>query len=429
VPSGYWFLGPEIALKSSFLATSVHQNRVGPPVRLKLFNTISMRKERFESILPARVKMFVCGPTIQDRIHAGQARTYIFYDVLARYLGYLGYRVDLILNITDIDESVVKGAKKKGSTVENFLERNENAFLRDMKNLRINTVGSFERVSKYVSVMVQQASALLRKGLAYKIGGTVYFDVNKFRDFGQLSHQSRDELYLRPLEISPKKRSQIDFSLWRATGVDEQRWESPWGLGTPGWHIQDTAVSIANFGPQYDIHGGARELIYPHHEAEIAQAEALTGLKPFVRYWVHTGLLTTDGGKKMSKSDGNVYYVRDLLRKHDVNAIRLYFAGLSHRRDAEFEEGSIERMEEKYWDWKSRVRSFGQRVAKGGANEKRGLEPFLAALDDDLDGSRAIKVLSSVVAKANEERDPRLLARLFAAIASASQILGIGLVD
>jgi len=245
---------------------------IGTPTRLKLFNTISMRKERFESLTPGQVKMFVCGPTIQDYIHVGHVRTYIFYDVLARYLRHLGFDVRFLLNITDIDDSIVKGAKRRRRTVENFLELNERAFLRDVKALGISTINSFERVSGYLPVMIQQASGLIRNGHAYRADGGVYFDVEKFPDFGRLSRQSRDELALRPLEISPKKRNQVDFSLWRPTTSKEQRWESPWGLGTPGWHIQDTAVSVANFGPQYDIHGGARELIYPHHEAEIAQA-------------------------------------------------------------------------------------------------------------------------------------------------------------
>ncbi|HLQ21118.1 MAG TPA: class I tRNA ligase family protein, partial [Nitrososphaerales archaeon] len=286
---------------------------------------------------------------------------------------------------------------------------------------------SFERVSGYLSVMIQQASGLIRNGYAYRADAGVYFDVEKFQDFGKLSHQSRDELALRPLEISPRKRNQTDFSLWRSTTGAEQRWESPWGPGTPGWHIQDTAVSVANFGPQYDIHGGARELIYPHHEAEIAQAEALTGLKPFVRYWVHTGLLTTDG-RKMSKSEGNVYYAHDLLRKHDVNSVRLYFAGLHHQRDVEFDEASIERMEEKYWEWRGKVQSIESRVPRKDTSDGGILTPFLRALDDDIDGSRAVKLLGSIVSEAARERDPRILGRLYAAIASASQILGVGLV-
>ncbi len=396
--------------------------------RLKLFNTISMRKERFESLTPAQVKMFVCGPTIQDYIHVGHVRTYVFYDVLARYLRYLGFDVRFLLNITDIDESIVKGAKRRRRTVESFLELNERAFLRDVKALGISTINSFERVSGYLPVMIQQASGLIRSGHAYRADTGVYFDVGRFPDFGKLSRQSRDELALRPLEISPKKRNQVDFSLWRPTTSTEQRWESPWGLGTPGWHIQDTAVSVANFGPQYDIHGGARELIYPHHEAEIAQVEALTGLKPFVRYWVHTGLLTTDG-RKMSKSEGNVYYAHDLLRRHDVNSVRLYFAGLHHRNDAEFDEDSIERIEERYWEWKGRVESVQRRMPREETTTDGGrLTPFLRALDDDIDGPRAVKLLGSMVGDAARERDPRLLARLYAAISSASQILGIGLV-
>ncbi len=372
--------------------------------------------------------MFVCGPTIQDSIHVGHARTYIFYDLLARYLKYLGYRVDFILNITDIDESIVKGAKRERQTIKVFLKRNEEAFLSDMKGLRISTVNSFERVSGYLPVMIQQTAGLIRNGSAYTADGSVFFDVSKFRDFGKLSHQTRDQLGLRPLEISPKKRNQIDFSLWRSTTGAEQRWKSPWGLGTPGWHIQDTAVTMANFGPQYDIHGGARELIYPHHESEIAQAEALTGLKPFVKYWVHTGLLTTDG-KKMSKSEGNVYYVHDLLRKHDVNALRLYFAGLPHRKDVEFNEGSIDTIEERYCELRSKAQVIRRRTSGRSTSDTRLLRPFRRALNDDLNGSLAIDRLAALINDGARESDAGRLGNLHGAIAAASKILGVGLVD
>ncbi len=382
----------------------------------------------FESITPGRVRMFVCGPTIQDYIHVGHARTYIFYDLLARYLKYLGYRVDLILNITDIDESIVKGAKRRRQTINSFLKRNEKAFLSDMKGLRISTADSFERVSRYLPVMIQQTAGLIRNGYAYTAGGSVFFDVSKFHDFGKLSHLTRDQLALRPLEISPKKRNQIDFSLWRSTTSAEQRWKSPWGLGTPGWHIQDTAVTMANFGPQYDIHGGARELIYPHHESEIAQAEALTGIKPFVKYWIHTGLLTTNG-KKMSKSEGNVYHVHDLLRKHDVNALRLYLAGLHHRKDAEFDEASIDRIEERYWGLRSKAQSIRRRMSRKSSSDTRLLQPFLRALDDDLNASLAIERLVALINEGARESDPGRLRNFDGAIAAGSKILGVALAD
>ncbi len=403
-------------------------NRSGISNGLKLFNTISERKETFESTMPGHVRMFVCGPTIQDYIHVGHARTYVFYDLLARYLKYLGYRVDFLLNITDIDESIVKGAKRERQTIRSFLKRNEEAFLSDMRGLRISTVNSFERVSRYLPVMIQQTAGLVRNGSAYIADGSVFFDVSKFHDFGKLSHQTRDQLALRPLEISPKKRNQIDFSLWRSTTSAEQRWRSPWGLGTPGWHIQDTAVTMANFGPQYDIHGGARELIYPHHESEVAQAEALTGLKPFVKYWVHTGLLTTDG-KKMSKSEGNVYYVHDLLRKHDANALRLYFAGLHHRKDAEFDEGSINRIEERYWELRSKAQVVRRRKSRKSSSDTRLLQPFLRALDDDLNGSLATDCLAALINEGARESDAGRLGNFDGAIAAASKILGVGLVD
>jgi cysteinyl-tRNA synthetase len=393
--------------------------------KLRLYNTLSRRKEVFHSISPWRVKMFVCGPTIQDYIHVGHARTYIFYDLLSRYLHHLGYSVEFLLNITDIDEHIVHRAKTEGMGIDQLQSKFGSAFLADLKALKIRSVTEVERVSKYLPRMIQQISQLLKQKNGYVADGSVYFDVNSYPYFGSLSHMTKSEFSLRPLEISSKKRNQYDFALWRRTTEQEQQWSSPWGAGTPGWHIQDTALSATSFGPQYDIHGGARELIYPHHEAEIAQMESLTGARPFVRYWVHTGLLTL-GRRKMSKSEGNVFYVRDVLKTYGAGALRLYLMRMHHTRDEEFHEGELKQWEEKYWSMCARFKSVKDRAASRGVTPTRQmLQPFLGSLSNDIDGKNAIDYLCTLLSRGAQERDVEISNRIFAATRIASTILGV----
>jgi cysteinyl-tRNA synthetase len=393
--------------------------------KLRIYNTLSRRKETFRSLTPERVRMFVCGPTIQDYIHVGHARTYLFYDLLARYFRYLGYRVEFLLNITDIDELIVHRAKTEGMKIDEFQSKFGGAFLADMETLRIRTVTNVERVSKYLPEMIRQVTQLVKRGNGYIADGSVYFDVNTFPYFGKLSHLTREELSMRPLEISSKKRNQYDFALWRGTTQEEQQWPSPWGRGTPGWHVQDTAVSATTFGSQYDIHGGARELIYPHHEAEIAQMESLTGVRPFVRYWVHTGLLTLER-RKMSKSEGNVFYVRDVLKTYSPNALRLYLMGMHHTRDYEFEERELKRWEEYYWSMCSRFKSVKNRAAsRDVTSAPRMLQPFLDSLSNDIESQSAIDYIVNLLSKGAKETDVERSTQIYRAPRAASNILGV----
>lgn len=382
--------------------------------------------KEFRSLEPGKVKMFVCGPTIQDYIHVGHARTYLFYDMLARYLRYLGNAVELVVNITDIDESIVKRARSEGKSIREFTEEHEAGFASDMKGLGINAV-AFDRVSDHVKDMIVQVQGLLDRGNAYRLGGNVYFSIDTFPGFGRLSKQSSYEISLRPLEIAEGKRNQADFSLWRESSKEEQRWESPWGLGTPGWHIQDTAVSYSHFGGQYDIHGGARELVYPHHEAQIAEVESLTGRKPFVGYWVHSGLLT-QRREKMAKSRGNVLRVREVLKEHSQGALRLYLLSMHHRKDAEFRERELRRWESRYSELRSNA---GKIRSRAGGRSKEGplVRAFLAALNDDLRTDRAIGMLVKEVSGAAKDGDPKRSSEALGLVEAASGILGVGLAE
>jgi cysteinyl-tRNA synthetase len=388
---------------------------------LRIFNTRTGKVEPFESLEPGKVKMFVCGPTVQDFIHLGHARTYLFYDLLARYLSYLGNEVDFVINITDIDEAIVKGARRESSTIEEFTSKYEKGFIEDMGRLGIK-IPSYDRVSRYVPEMISQVRGLLRKGHGYELGKSVYFSIDTFHEFGRLSGQTAQEISLRPLEIAEGKRNQADFSLWRDSGKDEQKWDSPWGKGTPGWHIEDTAVSHSHFGPQCDIHGGARELIYPHHEAQIAEMESLYGVRPSVKYWVHSGLLTISR-EKMAKSRGNAPRVREILRDYDANGLRMYLLGMHHRRDSEFDESELKTSEESFWD----LRSLAARVedkARRGAGSPALKDQFFAALDDDLHGKLAIRSLIRA-AREGVEGSPRGAAYAHRLLKAGSSILGI----
>ena len=380
---------------------------------------MSARKEIFRPLRPRAVTMFVCGPTVQSRIHLGHARTYIFYDALARYLRHLGYHVTFLMNITDIDETITKAARKEKADPLVFSRRMTSLFLEDLRRLKVTSVTRFEPVSKHIGEMVAQVQSLLEKGYAYKADGWVYFDTSRFGRWGRLSHQSKRDLSLRPLELSPMKKNLTDFGLWRPEELVVGRWRSPFGLGSPGWHIQDTAVTLPTFGPQYDIHGGAYELIYPHHEAEIAQAESITGVRPLVRYWVHTGLLNMEGNK-MSKSLGNVVTVDEALKAYSADELRFHFLSNHHREETDLRGlGAAQRR-------LSEMRRAARRFARSESSGGRSLEQFERALNDEFDSPRAIGWAAETLRAAAKEDEPKSGKLAWAAV-KAMSILGVDL--
>jgi cysteinyl-tRNA synthetase len=393
---------------------------------LILYNTMSMKKEPLRVAKGKALRMFVCGPTVQGFIHVGHARTYVFYDVLARYLSHLGYRVNFLVNITDVDDRITEAAKREGVKPGDIVRKYTGAFLEDMRGLDVRSVTSFERVSDYIGVMIDQITLLVGRKYAYLADGVVYFDTSKFHDYGKLSHQSKSELSLRPLELTPNKKNLLDFSLWRPEVLEEGKWDSPWGRGSPGWHIEDTAVSLTNFGPQYDIHGGAYELIYPHHEAEIAQGETLTGKKPLVRHWVHTGLVNLSG-RKMSKSAGNTHLVKEILREFSADELRYYLLSWRRWEDMEF---SIPRL-------RSSSKAFARAVAKAEklkgrakegveARKPRGvgqelLSTLYSVMDDDIDTPKAMEwVEEELIGTGSSEAAAR-----YSALRVVSDVLGV----
>lgn len=373
---------------------------------IRLFNTLTGRKEPLRP-LTKKVRMFVCGPTVYDYPHIGHARTYVSYDILARHILSSGYGLSFVVNITDLDDKVFERAHHDGVTYKEVSRRFTAAFLDDLRRLNIETITSFPHTSEYLPQAIEQISTLMKKGFAYTVGNNVYFDTSKFSRYGTFSGQSPLELKLRRLDPDPLKRSQSDFLLWRGEDAGNISWDSPFGRGKPGWHIEDTAISISTYGDQYDVHGGAIELIFPHHEAEIAQAEALTGKSPFVRHWVHSGLLRVED-QKMSKSLGNSIRLREVLRETDISLLRLYFAAHHYRQTFSWRKNDLKAFSRPLKDlqkaWKLAVQSSHSSKSNnnGGQNEalekvRRCSRVFYACLDNDLNTPGAVAALFRLV--------------------------------
>lgn len=307
---------------------------------LKVYNTLTRKKEDFRPIHGNRVNMFVCGPTVYDLSHMGHARTYIAYDIIARYLRFKGYSLFYLMNITDVDDKIIKRAKEENRKPIELAKEFTKKFYEDMDLLGINTINLFAKASEYIPEIISQIESLIQKKYAYVVNGDVYYDVTKFEDYGKLSHRSIDEIHKHRIEPDLKKKNPSDFSLWKSRKKDELAWDGPWSKGRPGWHIEDTAITITYFGPTYDIHGGALELIFPHHEAEIAQAEAYTGKKPLVKYWIHTGILNVRG-RKMSKSLDNFITIKDILIKYRPEVLRFFFAQSHYRSNVDFKDENL----------------------------------------------------------------------------------------
>ena len=307
---------------------------------LMVYNYMSRRKEEFKPLSPPHVKMYVCGPTVYDDSHIGHARTYVSFDVIRRYLEFKGYNVKYVSNITDIDDKIIKRANELGVSYAEISTRYMLSFFEDMKALNIKPASIHPLATAHIPDMIEIIETLIAKGYAYVADGDVYYDVRKFKDYGKLSKQSIEEMKAGArVEPSEKKKFPLDFALWKSAKPGEPSWPSPWGRGRPGWHIECSSMILRHLGPQIDIHGGGQDLIFPHHENEIAQSEAATG-KQFVKYWMYVGFLTIKG-HKMSKSLGNFITIKDALKKWDAEAIRLFMLSTHYRSPIDFTEDSM----------------------------------------------------------------------------------------
>lgn len=309
---------------------------------IKVYTTMTRQKEELK-VTNNKIKLFVCGPTVYDYSHIGHARTYISFDVIVRYLKHEGYSVFYLQNITDIDDKIIKRAKENNEDPLELSHRFEKEYLKDMETLNVSNVNFYARATEHMNEIINQIQDLIDKGYAYDTETGVYFDVSKFEDFGKLSNRNLDDLQNTRIQIDSTKKDPKDFALWKKQ--DEQPyWESPWGNGRPGWHIEDTAITEAYFGPQYDIHGGGLDLIFPHHDAEIAQMEASSGKEPLVEYWMHTGFLNVSG-EKMSKSLGNFITIKELLEIVTPEVYRFFVLSTHYRSPIDFSEDTLKQAE------------------------------------------------------------------------------------
>jgi cysteinyl-tRNA synthetase len=316
---------------------------------IKLYNTMTRRKEIFKPREGNKIKMFVCGPTVYDHSHIGHARTYISFDVIVRYLKYSGFTVFYLQNITDLDDKILKRAEELGSSPLELARRYEEKYLQDMKVLGVENVNFYARATEHIPEIINQIKILVEKGFAYETDKGVYFDESKFKDFGKLSNRNLEELNVHRIGPDTSKRNPGDFALWKKRKIEsdelEMVWDSPWGTGRPGWHIEDTAITDTYFGPQYDIHGGGLDLIFPHHEAEIAQMEAASGKNPMVKYWMHTGFLNVKG-EKMSKSLGNFITINDLLQEYSPDIFRFFVLSTHYRSPIDFSQEILQQSQQ-----------------------------------------------------------------------------------
>jgi cysteinyl-tRNA synthetase len=309
--------------------------------KLTLYNTLSRKKEEFKPINKQKVSLFVCGPTVYDFSHLGHARTYIMFDVIVKHLRHLGFKVFYLQNITDIDDKIIARARDNGVDPKELARQFEKEYLKDMKTLGVNSVNKYARASEYIPQIKSQIESLLKKQSAYETkDGSTFFDISSFPSYGKLSNQKTEELKDEGGHYHPDKKNQLDFALWKGPKPNE-----PWfPEGRPGWHIEDTAITETNFGPQYDIHGAGLDLIFPHHECEIAQMETISGKEPLAKYWMHTGFVEIKK-EKMSNSLGNFITIRDFLKTNKPEVLRYITLSKHYRSPIEYNDKIIQHAE------------------------------------------------------------------------------------
>ncbi len=379
---------------------------------MQLFNTQSGQVERFTA-RDGRVGVYVCGVTPYDTTHVGHAFTYLTFDALIRHLHAQGFEVTYVQNVTDIDDDILRKAAESGIAWDELGRRETANYLEDMRRLNVLPPDHFVRATDHVPEMLALIAALMARGNAYEANGSVYFSVASDPEFGKLSHLPRAEMLPIANERGnnpddPNKRDPLDFVLWQAAAPDEPTWESPYGPGRPGWHIECSAMATRYLGPTVDIHGGGEDLVFPHHECEVAQSELATGQEPFARYWVHVAMVEYQGAK-MSKSLGNLVLVRDVLRDYPADALRLYLASHHYRTPWEYREEEMDT----WAGFAGDLREAADFPAYG-IEEEVDVTPyrerFLNAIDDDLNTPAAIEALRDIgraILEAPEEEDVR----------------------
>lgn len=374
---------------------------------LKIYNTLTKQKEEFFPFNPPMVKMYMCGPTVYDYFHIGNARSFILSDIVRRYLEYKGYVVTFVMNLTDVDDKIIKKANQEGKSAKEVAEFYIKEFFSDIEKLKIKPATYYPRATEFMNDMIEMIKRLEEKGIAYNVDGNVFYDVSKFTGYGKLSGKNTDELEVGArVEVNEEKKHPLDFALWKKAKEGEPYWESPWGKGRPGWHIECSAMSCKLLGESFDIHAGGHDLIFPHHENEIAQSEAANE-KPFAKYWLHFGFLNINE-EKMSKSLGNFFTAREILKKYSAEAIRLFFAQAHYRGPLNFNDELLQAAEkgvEKIQNLADKVEEELQKNSNDGKKVEFDLkswyEKFEQAMDDDLNSAQAVAAMFDFTREVN----------------------------
>lgn len=408
---------------------------------IKIYNTLTREKEVFQPLEEKKVKMYVCGPTVYNYIHIGNGRSTVSFDTVRRYFEYRGYTVDYLMNFTDVDDKIIRAAKELGTTAPEVAERFINAFNEDTAALNVKPATMNPRVMDHIEDIIAFIAALVEKGYAYPVNGDVYYRTRKFAHYGQLSDQSIDELEVgasqRTGEEQKIKEDPLDFALWKAAKGDEIAWESPWGVGRPGWHIECSVMATKHLGETIDIHGGGQDLTFPHHENEIAQSEAKTG-KTFANYWMHNGYVTIgEDEEKMSKSLGNFVTVHEMVKKVDPQVLRFFLATTQYRRPIKYSETTLheaqtnlQKLRTTYENAKFRLNSSHYQASDEEVNApvlEEFEERFVKEMDDDFNAANGITVVYELAKWLNlASEDPETdLALLAAGLAKFSEWLTI----
>ncbi len=380
---------------------------------MKIYNSLTRKKEEFVPINDNEVKIYVCGPTVYNFFHLGNARPFVVFDTLRRYLKYLGYNVNYVQNFTDVDDKIINRAKEEGITAPEVAEKYIKEYFKDTKALNIIPADTHPRVSENISQIIDFISTLIEKGYAYEVDGDVYYSTRKFKEYGKLSKQNIEDLEAGArIMIEEKKKDPLDFALWKARKEESEiAWESPWGMGRPGWHIECSAMSKRYLGPMLDIHAGGQDLQFPHHENEIAQSEACNGV-PFAKYWMHNAYITIDK-EKMSKSLGNFFTVREILQKYKGEVIRFFLLSGHYRSPIDFNDNLMEMAKASLARLENAKANLEFLIEKGDGSmtpeEKKAYdaydefkEKFKKAMDDDLNTADAISAMFELTTAINQ---------------------------
>lgn len=399
--------------------------------KLIVYNNLSKKKEVFEPLDPSNIKIYTCGPTVYDHSHIGHARSAITWDFIVRFLRFAGYKVSWTRNITDIDDKIINKAKELNLPPQTIARIYTKSFYEDMIALNVDWPDFEPRATQYIYQMIDFISKLIKNNCAYTVDNDVYFSVQSFKDYGKLKGQSINDLvkgYSR-IEPNPKKRHQLDFALWKGVKEpSEYGFNSPWGVGRPGWHLECSCMNYSIFGTTIDIHGGGDDLIFPHHENEIAQSEALTS-KPFAKYWIHNGMIMVDS-KKMSKSEGNFITIKDALKTTTSNALRLFILNSHYKMPVNFTneaivsaQNSVNRLIEALEDYESEINLLS---TYDKLNNKY-VNDFMQSMQEDFNTPQALSILFKLADEINTETNPRNKLELQSTLFLLGNVLGLKL--